>query len=61
MVTDYERALGKRLVAVAEAAENIADVHADRGVQRLHDQIRSGGIYYDGVLLRHDDLFDDLL
>ena len=61
MVTDYERPLGKRLAAVAEAAENTADVYADRGVQRLHDQIRSGGIYNDGVLLRHDDLFDDLL
>ena len=61
MVTDYERALGKRLAATAEAAENIVYVHADRGFQRLHDQIRSVGIYNDGVLLRHDDLFDDFL
>ena len=61
MVIDYERALGKRLAAVAETVENIADVYADRGVQRLHDQIRSGGIYYDSVFLRHDLGLDDLL
>ena len=45
MVTDYERALGKRLAAVAKTAKNIADFYADCGVQRLHDQIRSGSIY----------------
>lgn len=40
MVIDYERPLGKRLAVVAETAENIADVYADRSVQRLHNQIR---------------------
>ena len=44
MVTDYERPLGKRLAAVAETAENVPDIHGDRRVQRLHDQIRSGHI-----------------
>ena len=40
MVTDYERPLGKRFAAVAETAENVSDVHTDRRVQRLHNQIR---------------------
>ena len=46
---------------VMMAGAAAGDVHADRGVQRLHDQIRSGSIYNDGVLFRHDDLFDDFL
>ena len=52
MVTDYQRPLGKRLAAVAETAENVPDVHGDRRVQRLHDQIRSGHFHIHDFLLR---------
>ena len=53
--------MGKRLAAVAEAAENTADVYADRGVQRLHDQIRSGHFHIHDFLFRHDRGIHDFL